>query len=66
MLFRSENSLVCHSHESGNPVFSMGYVTLWIPVFTGMTTFARGSEDITKKIIKFFYKIYDELGSKIF
>jgi len=21
----------------------MGYITLWIPVFTGMTTFARGS-----------------------
>jgi len=36
---------------SGNPVFSMGYITLWIPVFTGMTTFARVSDVNNLKMI---------------
>jgi len=35
-----KKNTICHSHESGNPVFEIGYETFWIPVFTGMTTIA--------------------------
>jgi len=33
----------CRSHRSENPVFSIFYKNFWIPVITGMTTFAIGS-----------------------
>jgi hypothetical protein len=35
-IFKGRSDQVCHSRESGNPVFaeSVGY---WIPVFAGMT-----------------------------
>ena len=43
---------VCHSRESGNPLFQT-LTSSWIPAFAGMTTFyAANSHDEPEKVIK--------------